>query len=172
MSGPTNYRTIRENNIFDYQQEKFRKIFDYVNKRFSTDYKEFEVKARNIHVPLDFCPTSKKTQCSDFDYKYRQVNGWCNNFKWPEGGAAGTVYGRLLPPNYQSYCNEPRTKGKSGYDLPNPREVALSLFRHHETDSTVTQLFLFFGSVTLTSINHIEIENIIYLKPYIYIYIY
>ena len=145
MSGPTNYKTIRGSKYFDNLNDKFKRIFEYVNKRFDVDYDDFESKARNIRVPLDFCPTSKPTPCTDFDYKYRQVNGWCNNWKWPEGGAAGTVYGRLLAPNYQKYCNEPTTLGKSGYPLPNPRDIALELFRHHETDSTVTELFLFFG---------------------------
>lgn len=144
-NAPTNYKNIRDNGYYDYQQDKYRKMFDYVSQRFNTDYDKYEKVARNIKVPLDFCPTSRATPCSDFDYSYRQVNGWCNNFKWPEGGAAGTVYGRLLPPNYDKYCDAPTVKGKSGYNLPNARDVALELFRHVETDSTVTNFFLFFG---------------------------
>ncbi|XP_055882270.1 peroxidasin-like [Biomphalaria glabrata] len=54
--------------------------------------------------------------------KYRTVDGSCNHPKnW---GTSFTPVARILPPAYDDNVGSPRTRGKDGYPLPNPRTIS------------------------------------------------
>jgi hypothetical protein len=151
---PTNSKVAKLGFSYDKSRFKFdslfERAFDHLKSRgFTGDYGDFFKAAKSVRVPNDYCPTTPEPQCSATDYKYRQISGACNNLKYPGGGTAFSVYGRLLEPFYQNGCDAPTVYGKSGAYLPNARDIALKLFRHHETDSTTSSLFLFFGRLLL-----------------------
>uniref|UniRef100_A0A2C9KH87 Uncharacterized protein n=1 Tax=Biomphalaria glabrata TaxID=6526 RepID=A0A2C9KH87_BIOGL len=61
--------------------------------------------------------------CNDVTLsKYRTVDGSCNHPKnW---GTSFTPVARILPPAYDDNVGSPRTRGKDGYPLPNPRTIS------------------------------------------------
>lgn len=47
----------------------------------------------------DSCALDQRMEC-DTKYKYRSIDGTCNNLKNPKWGSAFTAYGRFLFPQY------------------------------------------------------------------------
>ena len=75
--------------------------------------------------------------------RFRTFDGTCNNLQRPTDGAAGTAFGRLLPPAYDDGIDVPRG-GQNG--LPNPRNVSLALFRDVNRPNTrLTHMAMTFG---------------------------
>ncbi|XP_002741107.2 peroxidasin-like [Saccoglossus kowalevskii] len=68
--------------------------------------------------------------CEDmcFHYKYRTVDGTCNNFENPTQGAAMTAFSRMREPIYENDLNEPVgwNIGRlyNGFPKPSPRDVS------------------------------------------------
>lgn len=67
-----------------------------------------------------------------------------------------TPYKRLLPSNYDDNVEEPRHNSVvPKKKLPNPRQVALDMFRHKETVSIWTKYFVIFGQFVAHDLSHI-----------------
>ena len=64
---------------------------------------------------------SNDIQC-DSTYKYRLMNGRCNNLAFPNWGSSFHCHRRLLPPDYSDGINQPRI-GSDGAALPSPRLI-------------------------------------------------
>ncbi|XP_071181819.1 salivary peroxidase/catechol oxidase-like isoform X2 [Mytilus edulis] len=74
---------------------------------------------------------AKSIVCNPFD-KYRTMDGTCNNLYRTNMGAAGTPQSRFVPPEYGDIWNlglYPRTLGKNGNQLPNPRDISNKIFK-------------------------------------------
>lgn len=146
LTNPTNEEAVKLSRQYETKYSTQKRAYDHVKRKYGGySYNDFYNYAKTADLPWEFCPTTPNDKCTDFDYRYRKLNGWCNNFKMPIGGAANTPYSRLLEHFYDNYCDAPTVRGKSGANLPNPRDVSLKLFRHIKTDSTISNLFLFFG---------------------------
>lgn len=144
---PINEKAIQLHCKYNMQKKTMHEVCDKISKRFGCSEKEFYEMAQNAKIPFDFCPTVKGGKCEDKDYRYRQINAWCNNLNSPDWGVSNTPYARLLPPFYEDDCDQPTVHGKSGNLLPNAREVALKLFRQVDTNSITTSMFLYFGKL-------------------------
>jgi peroxidase len=64
-------------------------------------------------------PTSGDIKC-DPNYKYRLMNGRCNNLANTNWGSSFHCHRRLLPPDFSDGINRPRA-GTDGLPLPSPR---------------------------------------------------
>lgn len=94
---------------------------DNVKERISNAVRKREP---DIFVPIT-------VSCNPFD-KYRKQDGTCNNLFRTNMGAAGTPQSRFLSPEYGDPWNlgyYPRTRGKDGSLLPNPRRISNAVFR-------------------------------------------
>ena len=101
--------------------------------------------ATNFQVPNKFCPFEKEIACDRFT-KFRSIDGTCNNLERPWLGKAEMPYKRYLPPAYQDGLGAPRSLGKSGRALPNPRLISRMLFNENNAfDLTFTHLSALFG---------------------------
>ena len=84
----------------------------------------------------------KKILCNPFA-RFRRFDGLCNNLLRPTDGAAGTAFGRFLPPAYEDGFDEPRG-GQNG--LPNPRKVSLRLFPDNDKpNARLSHMAMTFG---------------------------
>ena len=64
---------------------------------------------------------SNDIQC-DPHYKYRLMNGRCNNLAFANWGSSFHCHRRLLPPDYSDGINQPRV-AVDGQTLPSPRTI-------------------------------------------------
>lgn len=98
------------------------------------------------YVPNHYCPNHDYNyyKCDD-KYKYRRVDGSCNNLYVPWWGKTNTPYERLVGPDYDDGVSTPKTKSKVHGKLPNPRKVAMAIHDAMRTFPKTTQMLTFFG---------------------------
>ncbi|KAK3087688.1 hypothetical protein FSP39_009192 [Pinctada imbricata] len=70
----------------------------------------------------------------DTDYKYRTIDGTCNNLKHPQWGSASTAQARFLEAHYDNGYDSPRNTGTHGAKLPSARVISNIL--HRSTEKT------------------------------------
>jgi len=112
----------------DTDQMNFDKANEYVSK-----------KLRKKRMSDGEC-TSELGTC-DTSARYRSFNGRCNNLNYPENGAKDETQNRLLYPAFADGVSKPRTFGKNGRLLPNPRKITLDV--HKDEDHLDPQFTLF-----------------------------
>lgn len=121
----------------------------------------------SIHVDSKFCPFTK-VNC-DSNYKYRSVDGKCNNLDNPLRGAANTPYKRILQPAYDDGLETIRSKSVTGEPLPHPRRISLTISppSGNKFERKTTQIFPIFGQFFIhdsaltsasTDVNGMEVE--------------
>ncbi|VDI22803.1 Hypothetical predicted protein [Mytilus galloprovincialis] len=74
------------------------------------------------------CKTEANQKC-DENNRYASANGSCNNLDHPSLGVANSNQGRYVPAEYNDGFNEPRSYGKYGTKLPEPRVISNMLFK-------------------------------------------
>ncbi|XP_018392669.1 PREDICTED: peroxidase-like isoform X2 [Cyphomyrmex costatus] len=72
------------------------------------------------------CAAVHSVEC-DEKFKYRSIDGTCNNIENPSWGSAMTAYTRVLFSQYFDGIQEPRRVGHSKKPLPSPRLVSATL---------------------------------------------
>lgn len=81
---------------------------------------------KNTNLNQEYCNIDKSEsndiQC-DPNYKYRLMNGRCNNLAFPNWGSSFHCHRRLLPPDYSDGINQPRV-AVTGQPLPSPRLIS------------------------------------------------
>ena len=110
------------------------------------------------HMREDRCEALPSSACrSDANSPYRQIDGRCNNLRYPLYGAQTTPFSRAVPRNNWKTparritqrvkklekapgekCR-PRKKGRDPEDLPSPRLVSTSV---HKADTDISDLSL------------------------------
>ena len=92
---------------------------------------------------------SESIEC-DSNYKYRTLDGSCNNLANNWWGKANTPYQRVLKADYEDGMGLPKKLSKvTGRPLPNPRNVSLAI--HYPVDrpedqvAKINHLFAIFG---------------------------
>lgn len=86
----------------------------------------------------------KNTECNS-EYRYRSVDGVCNNLRNIWYGAASTPFNRLLNAQYDDGYQAPRTfSSETGRRLPNARLVARTL-KTEQKATELDALVIFFG---------------------------
>ncbi|XP_062619162.1 peroxidase-like protein isoform X2 [Saccostrea cucullata] len=97
----------------------------------------------------EICDSSPPELSCNSEYKYRSVDGSCNNLKHPDWGKSYTAQRRFLLPEYGSDCNSPRQNGYRNMPLPSPREISNLLFQNRnsttERDPELNVLHMSFG---------------------------
>ncbi|XP_053945852.1 chorion peroxidase [Anastrepha ludens] len=95
----------------------------------------------------------------DFNTRYRNANGVCNNKEHPRlYGAAMVPYRRMVAPDYADGISLPRAS-HTGIELPPARKVSLNIHRaSYDTDSNFTVMLAVFGQfldhdITATSLS-------------------
>ncbi|GFX65641.1 peroxidase [Trichonephila clavipes] len=101
-------------------------------------------------IDISFMPKECKpvwrTRCFSA-YKYRKIDGTCNNPVHPTWGKSGTPFVRMVAPGYGDGVSSVRTS-KSGNLLPNPRYLSHKLYsKKMKPDLNVTSLFISFGLI-------------------------
>lgn len=101
-------------------------------------------------IDMSFMPKECKpvwrTKCFSA-YKYRKIDGACNNKIHPTWGKSGTHFVRMVAPDYGDGVSSIRTS-KSGDPLPNPRQLSQKLYsKKMKPDLNVTLLFVSFGLI-------------------------
>ncbi|XP_055926911.1 peroxidase-like [Argiope bruennichi] len=92
------------------------------------------------------CKPSWRTKCFSA-YKYRKIDGTCNNQIHPTWGKSGTPFIRMIAPDYSDGVSSIRTS-KDGNPLPNSRFLSQKLYSEKiKPDSDVTLLFTSFGLI-------------------------
>lgn len=99
---------------------------------------------QDLTIPAPYCPDVEKIECKK-DYPYRSIRGSCNNLLYPWWGMKETPYKRLLPPAYEDGVAEPRSLSVTGYKLPHPRRLAMTIHAPRDTESEWNLLFVFWG---------------------------
>lgn len=96
-------------------------------------------------TPIHLCPFLRETKC-DPDFRFRSINGSCNNLEFPLLGQTGTPYKRYMEPSYDDGLDHARTLSKSGKELPSPRLISTNLFKDNfQFDNDYTHIVAFFG---------------------------
>ena len=73
--------------------------------------------------------------CTLFDLFYRSIDGTCNNFFYPENGASGRPFARILPANYEDGISAPvgLSQLKAGKSFeppwPSPRYISWNIVK-------------------------------------------
>ncbi|GFR28163.1 peroxidasin [Trichonephila clavata] len=92
------------------------------------------------------CKPVWRTKCFSA-YKYRKIDGTCNNQVHPTWGKSGTPFVRMVAPDYGDGVSSIRTS-KSGDLLPNSRYLSHKLYsKKMKPDLNVTSLFIGFGLI-------------------------
>lgn len=82
----------------------------------------------------------------DPHYRYRSIDGTCNNLRHPRWGSAGVAFRRLMPAIYDDGLGSPRTLSVTGRRLPSPRDVSLIVHdRESKIDLEHTHMVMQFG---------------------------
>ncbi|GMS94937.1 hypothetical protein PENTCL1PPCAC_17112 [Pristionchus entomophagus] len=84
----------------------------------------------------------------DHTNKFRSASGWCNNIRFPHYGNSFQPMRRLLPPAYDDGFDTPRTRAKSGRQLPSARRVSNKI--HHDQPifhTKFTHLLMQYGQI-------------------------
>jgi peroxidase len=109
---------------------------------------KIEVLSGGYTVPGHHCPSHDTSyyQC-DSSYKYRRIDGTCNNLQVPWWGRSNSPFERMVPSAYDDGVNSPRTNSVSrgGRKLPNAREIAIKIHSSEKSKADTTQLVAFFG---------------------------
>ncbi|XP_011136255.1 peroxidase isoform X3 [Harpegnathos saltator] len=85
------------------------------------------------------CSAVHSASC-DENFKYRSIDGSCNNVENPSWGSAMTAYTRVLFSQYFDGIQEPRHVGQTKKPLPSPRLVSATLTtaNDHQSDASRT----------------------------------
>lgn len=131
------------------EKSNFRQTTDiafFINEIASTALNFAQSTDSKLLIKNKFCPFTN-VKC-DKKYKYRSVDGICNNLESPLKGSANTPYKRILPPANDDNFNSPRSRAVSGQNLPNPRTISLTLSQPSKTNTfekSVSQIYALFG---------------------------
>lgn len=85
---------------------------------------------------------------------WRTIDGSCNNLNFPWWGQTGTPYKRLLKPKYGSQDGAPRSLGKDGYPLENPRTIALKVHYPRDIFIDISNYVTIFGQFIFHDLSH------------------
>ena len=94
--------------------------------------------------------------CCPVCFRYRSIEGVCNNLEHPHWGAAMSAHSRFLAPDYGDGVSEPRLSSQ-GFPLPNPRSVSTAVHQDDGFhDHAVTVMLVAWGQfmdhdITLTA---------------------
>lgn len=109
----------------------------------SSEQKISELSFIKEKVPQLYCP--KLDIYCDYEYRYRTLNGQCNNLFTKWWGQANAPYNRILLPAYDDSLSKPRTKSaKYDYYLPNALEIAYTIHYPEPSYPQTTELLTFF----------------------------
>lgn len=100
----------------------------------------------DLAIDSQYCPYTDVT--CDFTYKYRSVNGSCNNEENPLYGASNTPYQRVLSVAYEDGFNSARSLSVNGNDLPHPRTISLTISPPPDVsvlENEVSHMYAIFG---------------------------
>lgn len=99
----------------------------------------------NFQAPSQFCPFTAARSCDPND-KFRTLDGSCNNLRFPWFGKGDTPFKRYLKPAYDDQLDAPRSKGRLGGPLPNPRSISRALFTDNfQVDGVFSHIVATFG---------------------------
>lgn len=100
------------------------------------------------------CPTSPACHAKLLAFRYRAIDGVCNNPNVGAWGAAKQPMERLIPPAYEDGVWAPRVHAQDGSLLVTPRAISASLFpdidRPHPRLNLLTMQFGQFLSHDIT----------------------
>jgi peroxidase len=103
------------------------------------------LKQNNIQAPEPFCPFKTNIFCNQ-NTRFSSLDGSCNNLQSPWFGKAETPFKRYFTPSYDDAINAPRTRAKSGNQLPNPRVISRTLFNENfQFESSMTNMLGIYG---------------------------
>lgn len=101
--------------------------------------------AQTVKLPQNLCTCFAKPKC-DFNSKFHQIDGSCNNMIKPWLGKSETPYKRLLPPEYQDTISSPRSVSVTNKQLPNPRLISRAIMNDNaQFENFWTHLGTLFG---------------------------
>ncbi|XP_065322953.1 peroxidasin homolog [Gordionus sp. m RMFG-2023] len=96
--------------------------------------------------PYNYDPNKNDRTCR-LDNPYREIDGFCNNLKYPYRGTSHYPAQRFIPADYGDGLNEPR-RSIRGEELPNGRIISNSVLPSTTKDhSTVTNMMMVFGQL-------------------------
>jgi len=101
-------------------------------------------------TPLQFnsnCPSKRQIDelCLPWTaqgYKYRSVDGTCNNLNNPQWGSAFQPFARFLPPEYEDGVSTIRKSVIAGNDLPSARRISTGVHKDVSRPSSTFTLML------------------------------
>ena len=73
----------------------------------------------------------------DPTYKYRSIDGSCNNLDHPTWGMLGSAFVRLFEPRYSDGIELPPVAA-DGSELPGARKIVTSIFEDHDVPDSVS----------------------------------
>uniref|UniRef100_A0A0L8G8B0 Uncharacterized protein n=1 Tax=Octopus bimaculoides TaxID=37653 RepID=A0A0L8G8B0_OCTBM len=100
----------------------------------------------SIERHKQLCPF-QKVNCI-YIYRYRTIDGSCNNLKYPLLGKANTPFIRYIPNSYHDRKGSPRSHDVTGQPLPSARAISTTVFDpNNETvrETDINLFTVFFG---------------------------